>query len=473
MQIQFIGQGLRTNDLQVGNIINESLIAEKYNHFVGYIAFVSEGGVDRIRNNLVQFISKAGNTAVLFVGVDNKATSKEALEALLNIKVPTYVYHIPNPSIIYHPKVYVFKGQNEYRIITGSSNMTTTGLYQNVEASFLIDADCQTERDLLDDVESYFAEFLGATDKSLRLLDQTLIDQLDLQNKIPSESSRKYGGEVIIGEDSADYDTNQGASNSGAAVNTSLFPKRDIPSAPARSTQKPKSETTSGSEGTSVTQEGAAMASENTVAATESAVTDAEAGANTTTSSSPADKEIGATTPPSGGISTNGSTASPPSTETGAAAPTSNLNQAGRTIWFQTGALTGGSGNILDLSQVGRNGGQGGIQLLNPRMINNLSITIRYNGTDYTDNTVKFPLNSSGKTNGTWRLQMKGTGPSRQKFTDHTRNDQLKYKILVLHEIGPDHYELTVEPNSMLSHYQSISSFVEQSPPRGRFYGRI
>ena len=456
----------------MGNIINESLMAEKYNHFVGYIAFVSEGGVDRIRNNLLQFLSKAGNTAVLFVGVDNKATSKEALEALLDIKVPTYVYHIPNPSVIYHPKVYVFKGQNEYRIITGSSNMTTTGLYQNVEASFLIDADCQTERDLLDNIESYFAEFIDGTDKSLRLLDHTLIDQLDSQNKIPSEFSRKYGGEVIVGEGSTDDDTNQGASNSGNAVSIPLFPKRDIPSAPARSTQKPKSEESSDSEGTSGTQVGAAETSENTVTTTESPSTAAEAGATTLLTTNAGANQIGAAILPSDGIST-GTNASPPSTGTGTAAFTSGLNQARRTIWFQTGALTGGSGNILDLSQVGRNGGTGGVQLVNPSMRNNHSITIRYNGTDYIDNTVKFPLNSSGKTNGTWRLQMKGIGPSNQRFTDHTRNGQLKHKILVLNEIGPDHYELTVEPNSRLSHYQAISSFVEQSPPRGRFYGRI
>ena len=146
---------------------------------------------------------------------------------------------------------------------------------------------------------------------------------------------------------------------------------------------------------------------------------------------------------------------------------------ARRTLWFQTGKLTGGSANILDLSLSGKGGGSGGVHLLNPSLSITRHITLRLHGTDYYNNLVIFPQTSSGESNGTWRLQMRGQSTSGQRFTQHTRLGQLKDKILVLEEISPDHYEVTVEPDSKLIHYRAISSFVEQSPPRGRYYGII
>ncbi|MEK3907874.1 hypothetical protein [Oceanobacillus sp. FSL W7-1309] len=51
---------------------------------------------------------------------------------------------------------------------------------------------------------------------------------------------------------------------------------------------------------------------------------------------------------------------------------------------------------------------------------------------------------------------------------------QLANSILVFEEIGPNHYELTVEPLTRLSHYQSISSLVEQNKgAKGRYYGKL
>lgn len=416
------------NGKQIGQFINESLDSDKYSEFLAFVAFVSEGGVERIRNSLTTFISK-GNSASLFVGIDNKATSKEALEALLNIGLPVHIFHTPSKSVIYHPKVYLFKGVSNYRIIIGSSNLTTTGLFQNVEASFVLDATYEEGEALLKEVEEFFSSFITTTDSNLISLDNELISQLLQLNLLPSEATTRYAGEVIIEDDSYNPgDSQEIGGNSPTA--TILFPKRELPSAPPRSTTKENNKSQT----------------KTVDLVTHPSVNNPEKKMKTAASVE--------------GTNNNTVTSSPTGTTT-------------TTIWFQSGKLTGGSANILDLSLTGKNGGKGGVHLLNPNLNNNHSIIITYKGIDYYNNIVKYPLNSTGETNGTWRLQMKGVSKSGHKFTDNTRKGQLKNKILVFELIRSDHYNLTVHSNNSLSHYQAVSSFVEQSPPKGRFYGQI
>ena len=432
MQVRFLGQGLERDGFQLGNVLHESLTDEKYTEFFAFVAFMSEGGVDRLRDSLATFTAKSENTACFYVGVDNKATSKEALEALLELEVPSYVFHTSDKSVIFHPKVYVFKGPEVYRIITGSSNFTTTGLFRNVEASLVIDSNYLEGAPLLSEVEQFFSSFISGSDPNIIGLDQVLIDRLERLGLVPSEASPRYAGEI-----SHDIQENRGDSNEDGLKADVIFPKRAAPLAPPRTTKKSSTTTTA---------------------------TGSTGGGGTTTATGSTD---GGTAPATG--STGGGTA-PATGSTGGGTTTP---ATGVTLWFESGKLTGGSSNILDLSLTGRSTRSGGLQLLNPRMTNDLPITIRFNEVDYFDNIVKFPVTPSGVSNGTWRLQLKGRSLAGRRFTDHTRQGQLKDKILVFNMIAPDHYELSVEPLTSLSHYQSVSSFVDQSPPKGRFYGRI
>lgn len=408
LEIRFIGQGLDKDGDQLGSLITEALMDNNYNQFLAFVAFVSEGGVERLKSALNSFSNRGDIN--LFIGVDNKATSKEALELLLKNGINTYIFHTPNKHIIYHPKIYLFKGKYNFRLIVGSSNLTTTGLYQNVESSVLIEGTLDEGKNVLKELEGFFSDFLNNTDDNLSALDRELIDVLDDADKIPSERSREYSGEVVI-EDSPSYGGTPPSSYS------SRFPSRDVPTAPPRATTASKGK-------------------DNNPEYTD--------------------------------INTDSST------DIGIISGTQSGTQPKmRTIWFESGKLTGGSANILDLSLTGKNGGVGGVQLLNPTLVNNHSITIRFRGTDYMDNIVKYPVTATGESNGTWRLQMKGVSSSGQRFTNYTRLGQLKDKVLIFNEIGTDHYELNVEPNSRLDHYRSVSSFVDQSPPRGRFYGEL
>lgn len=69
MDIKFITQGLPTENQPAGNVIIESLQSGQYHTFWAFSAFVSSGGVNNIKDSLIDFIGKGGNVS-FFVGVD-------------------------------------------------------------------------------------------------------------------------------------------------------------------------------------------------------------------------------------------------------------------------------------------------------------------------------------------------------------------------------------------------------------------
>ena len=138
MEIKFIGQGLEPeSDITTGNFIIDSLESHLYTSFNAFVAFVSIGGLKNIIDQLITFKEKGGQVR-LYLGVNLNATSKEALEELLKYEIESYVVYSPN-NIIYHPKIYAFEGVANTRTIIGSSNLTVSGLFQNVEASVCVD----------------------------------------------------------------------------------------------------------------------------------------------------------------------------------------------------------------------------------------------------------------------------------------------------------------------------------------------
>lgn len=150
----------------------------------------------------------------------------------------------------------------------------------------------------------------------------------------------------------------------------------------------------------------------------------------------------------------------------------------GRIIWFETRAMTSPAVNQLDLSSKGRiNKAMGGAALFGVNVSDRSDrriLTITYNGEAYYPNNLYFPLSPSGKTNGTWRLQLNGESSNDAKFTDHTRDGQLKNSILAFRQIGSDSYEMTVHSLDKLDAFKARSTFHDETPPsNGRAYGEI
>jgi len=206
MEVKFIGQGLsRQSDRPASEVINEVLENFGYKEFAAFVAFASEGGIKLILSNLKKFIRKGGKVR-LYIGVDLHATSKEALELLLKENIPSYIVYSPN-DITYHPKVYTFEGESSYYIIVGSSNLTTKGLYQNVEASLCVSNKYQADegRELLSDIYDYYNDFLNGQSTTCKTLTQEILDilinsKVVLSEKTVRDFNKKYIGEVTTAQ---------------------------------------------------------------------------------------------------------------------------------------------------------------------------------------------------------------------------------------------------------------------------------
>ncbi len=96
MKAKFLGHGLDSeNKFNVGKQLAVSFESSKYEVFNGFVAFAAISGVKL----LAPFIKKARENYKqirFFIGVDNRGTSKEALEYLIHENIETYIYHDKN-----------------------------------------------------------------------------------------------------------------------------------------------------------------------------------------------------------------------------------------------------------------------------------------------------------------------------------------------------------------------------------------
>jgi HKD family nuclease len=178
MIVEYIGQGLYDEEnFTCGNHICSALKSDFYTDINFFVAFLRRTGLAEI----VKFLKKAKEkekSITFYVGIDQKVTSKQALEKLLELNIPTYIYN--STSYIYHPKVYLFEGIDKNRVIVGSSNFTNNGLFNNVEASVLLDFTSQDKSGMkfLNQVKDYFSPLLEFDDPNINKVTKEYIQEL-------------------------------------------------------------------------------------------------------------------------------------------------------------------------------------------------------------------------------------------------------------------------------------------------------
>lgn len=190
MQIDFIGHGLnKRNKLNVGDQIATSLISPNFDVIIGFVAFTAVSGV----NKLLKFLLEAkenNKKVVFFIGVDNKGTSKQSLEILLENKIDVFIYHKNEEFITYHPKLFLFEGKTYSRVIIGSSNLTNSGFLSNIEASVQLDFRTETDKQgkkLIKEIKDYFQDIINLKDENVFKLDKELIEKYDKMGLLYSQ----------------------------------------------------------------------------------------------------------------------------------------------------------------------------------------------------------------------------------------------------------------------------------------------
>lgn len=113
------------------------------------VAFVSSGGLAIIRPSVTRALA-AGACIEFLVGFDIHLTEPQAVQALYDISrsdaaLRLYCYVSLTPAAIYHPKIYIFRADEQVKFIVGSSNLTQGGLKKNLEVNVAIQANAGNE----------------------------------------------------------------------------------------------------------------------------------------------------------------------------------------------------------------------------------------------------------------------------------------------------------------------------------------
>jgi HKD family nuclease len=155
------------------------------------VAWVRASGMAYLSERLANFLQHGGQLSVI-VGIDLQNTTREGLQALLNLehygRCETFVYHNEAGSI-FHPKLYLFRNEEEARLIVGSNNITESGLYVNVEAGLQVDtaADTAVIAQTLDALSSW----KDTTSRLAVRLDKDFLASLVRDGYVPEEAAAR------------------------------------------------------------------------------------------------------------------------------------------------------------------------------------------------------------------------------------------------------------------------------------------
>jgi len=221
MKTTFLGQGFEEASINaVGYYLIEYLKSDDFHSFTGISAFASQAGVF----GLVEYIQAAKQNfknLTLIVGIDQGGTSKEALIEIKGLDIDSYIFY-QKESPIFHPKIYLFEGDRQIKLIIGSSNLTGSGLFTNVEGSVLIEFNRNEKEgnDLLDGIRLYYKSMFDFSDANLFKINDTTISAFELKGLIPDEATRRK-------------EYNKRISNATISTETSInIPDRKVPRIP-------------------------------------------------------------------------------------------------------------------------------------------------------------------------------------------------------------------------------------------------
>jgi len=156
--------------------LNQLLQDETYNRFRFLLAYVRWSGLHLIDHDLQRFAARGKVSGI--VSIDFGGTTVEAL---------TYLKELPNSSIWifesgdsavgFHPKLFLFDGENRWAAVVGSANGSTGGLFNNVEICALLTGR-SNERNPYEEVWRQFSEPLSPInpDNLITVDDQVLFE---------------------------------------------------------------------------------------------------------------------------------------------------------------------------------------------------------------------------------------------------------------------------------------------------------
>ncbi len=127
---QFVSNNYKQGKKVLSSIEDELLACDRFQISV---AFITEGGITPLLQTLKELESRGVKGQILTTNYlyFSEPKALEKLNGLSNITLKMYDVEAADEG--FHTKGYIFKNEEIYRIIIGSSNMTSTALSSNRE----------------------------------------------------------------------------------------------------------------------------------------------------------------------------------------------------------------------------------------------------------------------------------------------------------------------------------------------------
>lgn len=185
--------------LTVGEAIITSILDDSFYEAKFIVGFASKDSVENI-------VDAAQLSSIdqfeCHIGVDQTATTKQALEMLNESNIDSYWIRFKPTDVIFHPKIYLFKGPDKVRLIVGSANMTGSGFQKNIEVAMVYEANPQNhqEQQPIADIETSLispteekSHTLSESDISMLLERGYIGDELNSENEFENDGHAKIG----------------------------------------------------------------------------------------------------------------------------------------------------------------------------------------------------------------------------------------------------------------------------------------
>lgn len=206
--------------------LKNALGDDRLSRFMLIVAYAKSGPLHRLREHLEAW-KNAGKTAEAILGIDQRGTSREALELALKLFDSVYVTHAS--GITFHPKIYLFTGDHFARAFVGSNNLTVGGTEKNFESAIDIKLDLPGDASDLANLQDAWTALLPPTCAATRLLTPNLLRDLLADQVVVSERAMHANA----GEDTRLGRKRHAPPPGFLILPESPIPKKRFPSRPA------------------------------------------------------------------------------------------------------------------------------------------------------------------------------------------------------------------------------------------------
>lgn len=171
--------------------LQAALASASYSQLRVLVAYAKSGPLIRMKHELLAWRA-AGKSAEMILGVDQRGTSRQALE--LAVELFDRVYVTQEKGITFHPKMYLFEGLSEAKSFVGSNNLTVGGTETNFEAAVVLT--CALPEDIADvqPLREAWDSLLPVQCPATSEVDNELLAELISTGRVRNEAAMFAGG---------------------------------------------------------------------------------------------------------------------------------------------------------------------------------------------------------------------------------------------------------------------------------------